>query len=64
MQKVKKTESDTLEFKSCKGKRQATLPEDLWAHISALANTRGGSIYLGVADSGYIEDLSAADKKQ
>lgn len=61
MQKVKKTESDTLEFKSCKGKRQATLPEDLWAHISALANTRGGSIYLGVADSGYIEDLSAAD---
>ena len=61
MQKVKKTESDTLEFKSCKGKRQATLPEDLWALISALANTRGGSIYLGVADSGYIEDLSAAD---
>lgn len=61
MQKVKKSESDTLEFKSCKGKRQATLPEDLWAHISAFANTRGGSIYLGIADSGYIEDLSVAD---
>lgn len=61
MQRVRKSESDTLEFKSCRGKSQATLPEDLWAHISAFANTRGGSIYLGVADSGHIEDLSAAD---
>ena len=61
MTKVKKTESDTLEFKSCKGKRRATLPEDLWAHISAFANTHGGSIYLGVADNGAIEELSSED---
>ncbi len=61
MPKVKKTESDTLEFKSCKGKLRASLPVDLWEAISALANTHGGSIYLGVADDGTIEDLSDAD---
>lgn len=61
MPKVKKTESDTLEFKSCKGRLRATLPVDLWQAISAFANTHGGSIYLGVADDGTIENLSDAD---
>ena len=61
MQKVRKSESDRLEFKSCRGKRRAMLPDDLWAHISAFANTRGGSIYLGVADDGRIENFDLVD---
>ncbi len=61
MTKVKKTESDTLDFKSCKGGLRASLPLDLWQTISAFANTHGGSIYLGVADNGAVEDLSNAD---
>ncbi len=61
MKKVKKSESDILEFKSCKGEHRATLPSDLWMHISGFANTRGGSIYLGVADDGRLEDLGPAD---
>lgn len=61
MPKVKKTESDKLDFKSCKGALRASLPVDLWQTISAFANTHGGSVYLGVADDGTIEELSDAD---
>lgn len=61
MVRIRKTEGESLEFKSCRGKRGAKLPENLWQTISAFANTRGGSILLGVSDSGEIEDLTAAD---
>lgn len=61
MLKVKKTESDSLEFKRCKGKLRASLPVNLWETISAFANTHGGSVYLGVSDSGIVEGLGGAD---
>lgn len=35
MPKVKKTESDKLDFKSCKGALRASLPVDLWQTIKS-----------------------------
>lgn len=57
MRRLTKIEDEYVEFKSCRGRRSAKLPSDLWKHISAFANTRGGSIFLGVADDGAIETL-------
>jgi len=44
------SESDDLEFKSAKG----GLPKSLWETYSAMANTHGGVILLGVEDDGRI----------
>ena len=58
MVRIRKTEGESLEFKSCRSKRGAKLPENLWQTIIAFANTRGGSILLGVSDSGEIKNLT------
>ena len=58
MVRIRKTEGESLEFKSCRSKRGAKLPENLWQTIIAFANTRGGSILLGVSDSGEIKNLA------
>lgn len=55
MVRIRKTEGESLEFKSCRSKRGAKLPENLWQTIIAFANTRGGSVLLGVSDSGEIK---------
>ena len=44
------TENDDLEFKSAKG----GLPRSLWETYSALANTHGGVVLLGVEDDGTV----------
>ena len=41
--------SSTVEFK-----RKATTPEKLAKEISALANTKGGMLFIGVDDNGSI----------
>jgi|GEM_PF-5569162 divergent AAA domain len=56
MVRIRKTEGESLEFKRCSGKCGAKLPEKLWQIISVFANTRGGSILLGVSDSGEIKN--------
>ena len=56
MVRIRKTEGESLEFKRCTGKCGAKLPEKLWQIISVFANTRGGSILLGVSDSGEIKN--------
>ncbi len=56
MVRIRKTEGESLEFKSCRSKRGAKLPENLWQTIIAFANTRGGSVLLGVSDSGEIKN--------
>lgn len=58
MVRIRKAEGESLEFKSCRGKRGAKLPENLWQTIIAFANTRGGSVLLGVSDSGEIKNLT------
>jgi ATP-dependent DNA helicase RecG len=47
------SESDDLEFKSARG----GLPGSLWETYSAMANTHGGVILLGVEDDGNISGL-------
>jgi len=47
-------ESNDLEFKSAKG----GLPRSLWETYSAMANTQGGVVFLGVEDDGVISGIT------
>lgn len=51
-------ESETVEFKTCVGKKHAQLPSDFWNYVCSFANTRGGSIFVGVNDCGEVMNLS------
>ena len=50
-------ESDDLEFKSAKG----GIPKSLWETYSAMANTQGGIILLGVENDGSVSGLKDID---
>jgi len=47
-------ESDDLELKSARG----GLPGSLWETYSAMANTQGGTIILGIEDNGVVSGIS------
>lgn len=51
-------ESVDLEFKSARG----GLPHSLWHTYSAMANTKGGVIFLGVEDNGVVCGLTDPNK--
>lgn len=51
-------ESQELEFKSAKG----GLPKSLWQTYSAMANTHGGIILLGVEDNGAVSGVVNSGK--
>ncbi len=57
MKRIKTSERSSAEFKECRGRKSATLPDDLWESIAAFSNTHGGIIYLGVNDNGEIIGL-------
>ena len=48
------SESDDLEFKSAKG----GLPQSLWETYSAMANSQGGVVLLGVEDNGIVSGVT------
>ncbi len=53
-------ESDDLEFKSAQG----GLPKSLWETYSAMANTHGGVILLGVEDDGRVTGITNPPKQK
>lgn len=61
MKKIRSPERSSVEFKECRGKKSATLPDDLWESIAAFSNTHGGTIYLGVNDDGEVIGLDNKD---
>ncbi|NCC35770.1 MAG: ATP-binding protein, partial [Chloroflexia bacterium] len=52
------TEGDDLEFKSAQG----GLPKSLWETYSAMANSHGGVILLGVEDNGRVSGVREPKK--
>lgn len=54
MDKLPKVESDTVEFKEI---TQSHLPKNIWEPITAFANADGGSLYLGVDDTGAVTGI-------
>ena len=54
LQRLDWDESDDLEFKSARG----GLPKSLWETYSAMANTYGGVIILGVEDNGTVSGVN------
>lgn len=55
---LKWVESDDLEYKSAKG----GLPKSLWETYSAMSNSQGGVILLGVEDDGTITGINDIKK--
>ena len=55
---ISEPESERLEFKSA---ARGKLPENIWMSISALSNTDGGRILLGIDDNGEEVGLSAKE---
>jgi ATP-dependent DNA helicase RecG len=54
LEKLDWLEKDDLEFKSARG----GVPKSLWETYSAMANTHGGVILLGVEDDGHISGVN------
>ncbi|MEK7485442.1 MAG: ATP-binding protein, partial [Planctomycetota bacterium] len=52
------SESDDIEFKSAKG----GLPKSMWDTYSAMANSQGGMVVLGVEDDGRVSGISDPTK--
>ena len=58
LQRLDWSECEDLEFKSARG----GVPRSLWETYSAMANTEGGAILLGVEDDGRLSGVENADK--